>query len=86
MTLPDQFRNFTNDDGRIERLPVKWSKKVALADWCLELLEPGRIYSEPQINELFEEYVADFALIRRMLVDAGKLYRDAYGREYRRLG
>ncbi|MFM5903871.1 MAG: DUF2087 domain-containing protein [Microbacteriaceae bacterium] len=85
MSIPDQFRSFVNDEGRIERLPVKWSKKVALADWCIELLELGRNYTEPEVNDIFETYVVDFALIRRMLVDSGKLQRDAYGREYQRV-
>jgi hypothetical protein len=69
----------------ITRLPAKFSKKVELADWALGLFEVGNIYSEQQVNEIIGQYIADFALIRRLLVDDGKLERDAYGREYRRI-
>jgi hypothetical protein len=51
----------------------------------LTQLEPGRTYSEKELNEVFEAYVDDFALMRRMLVEAGELERDRYGYEYRRV-
>ncbi len=80
--LPDCFRNYTDATGRITRLPVKLRKKVELAMWALELFEVGRVYSEPEVNEIIGEYIEDFALIRRLLVEDGKLQRDSYGREY----
>lgn len=80
--LPDRFRNYADSTGRITRLPVKLRKKEELAMWALELFEVGRIYSEPEVNEIIGEYIEDFALIRRLLVEDGKLQRDAYGREY----
>lgn len=83
MSIPAQFRTFVDADGRIKRMPVKLSKKVALSNWMLTLLEPERVYSEPELNEIFEVYVDDFALMRRMLVEAGNLERDRYGYEYR---
>lgn len=84
MEIPAQFKSFTDSDGRITRLPVKLSKKVALAHWLLELLEPGRVYSEKEITATFIEYVDDFALMRRLLVEEGKLLRNASGSEYQR--
>lgn len=84
MELPARFKVFTDSDGRITRLPVKLSKKSDLAYWLLELLEPGRVYSEKEITATFIEYVDDFALMRRLLVEDGKLLRDASGYEYRR--
>ena len=86
MTIPDAFKTFVNEDGRIARLPVKFSKKVALSEWLLTLLDASQSYSEKELNEVFAQFVDDFALMRRMLVDAGKLERDAYGHEYRRVG
>lgn len=84
MSIPAEFKSFVGTDGRIKRLPVKQGKKVALSQWLLTLLEPGVVYSEKQVNDLFFEYVDDFALMRRMLVDAGELLRDRYGYEYQR--
>ncbi|NDH64791.1 MAG: DUF2087 domain-containing protein [Microbacteriaceae bacterium] len=80
--LPERFRTYADKTGRITRLPVKLSKKVELSLWALELFEVGRVYSEPEVNDIIGEYIDDFALMRRMLVEAGKLQRDSYGREY----
>ena len=85
MSIPTQFRTFVNADGRIKRMPVKMSKKIELSEWLLTLLDADRVYSEKQLNEVFETYVDDFALMRRMLVEAGSLERDRYGYEYRRV-
>ncbi len=76
MQLPASFRTFTDSQGRITRLPVKLSKKRELSLWLGTLLEPGRIYSEQEINELFEPFVDDFALMRRMLVESGTVARE----------
>lgn len=84
MSIPAEFKSFANADGRITRLPVKLSKKVALSQWLFTLLEDSKTYSEKELNDVFAQYVDDFALIRRMLVDAGWLERDAYGREYKK--
>jgi hypothetical protein len=85
MALPDQFKNFQSPDGIIRRLPVRLSKKIALSEWALTLFEENRTYSEPEVNEIIGKYILDFALIRRMLVEAGKLERDKYGKEYRKV-
>lgn len=85
MTIPNQFRTFANAEGRIQRMPVKLSKKIELSEWLLTLLDADRVYTEKELNEVFETYVDDFALIRRMLVEAGSLERDRYGYEYRRV-
>jgi hypothetical protein len=61
------------------------SKKIALSEWALTLFEENRTYFEPEVNEIIGEYILDFALIRRMLVEAGKLERDKYGKEYRKV-
>lgn len=76
MQLPTSFRTFTDANGRIPRLPVKLSKKRELSLWLSTLLEPGRKYTEQEINALFEAYVDDFALMRRMLVDSGTVARE----------
>ena len=85
MSIPAQFRTYVDGEGRIRRMPVKLSKKIELAEWLLTLVEPDRVYSEKELNELFEAHVDDFALMRRMLVESGQLERDRYGYEYRRV-
>lgn len=82
MPIPDSLKSHLDSTGRISRLPVRYSKKQALALGLLEEFQPDRIYSEVEVNQLLLQYVDDFALIRRVLVELGKLRRDAYGREY----
>lgn len=75
-SAPRSIINFFDDKGRVTRLPVKMSKKIALSQWLLGLVEPGKRYTEKEISELFEQYVDDFALMRRMLVESGDLSRE----------
>ena len=84
VTLPSSFKGYLDKDGRITRLPAKHSKKLELCLALLERVEPEREYTEKEINNLFYEFVDDFALIRRTLVDLGHLQRDKYGRKYKR--
>jgi hypothetical protein len=83
--VPSELSNFADEHGRITRLPVKLSKKIALSEWLITLLDPERTYAEKEVNEIFGEFVDDFALMRRMLVEAGDLKRDRYGYEYQRI-
>ena len=80
--FPEVLKPYLDEAGRITRLPAKYSKKVTLSRWLLTFIEPGRRYSEKEISDLFEEYVADFALMRRMLVDSGELMRETDGSAY----
>ena len=55
------------------------------------LLDSGRIYSEPEINEILDGWIRDVApqiatdhvTLRRLLVDHGHLERTASGSRYR---
>lgn len=85
MIFPDSLKPFVDADGRIVRLPAKHSRKLQLALAMLQRVEVEKVYSEPEINNLFSEFVDDFAYVRRTLVDLGYLSRDAYGKCYRRL-
>ena len=80
-----EFQVYKDADGRITRLPAKWSKKVKLSLALLEAFEINVEYSEPELNEILKSYLDDFALVRRTLVDMGYLERDRYGKSYRRV-
>lgn len=78
------FRSFVAD-GRITRLPAKWSKRLVLLDHVARLFEPGRHYPETEVNEILAEvFPEDVAALRRYLIDGGFLDRDAG--EYWRTG
>lgn len=81
----NKFEAYKDADGRITRLPAKWTKKVKLSLALLEAFEFDVEYTEPELNEILKAYLDDFALVRRTLVDMGYLERDRYGKSYRRV-
>ena len=56
-------------DGRIERVPAKRKVRAAVLLEVLARFEPGRDYSEKEVNEVLLEVHEDFAYLRRELVN-----------------
>ena len=76
MPIPVALHSHLDANGRITKLPVKLSKKTALAMGLLEEFHAGRDYTESEVNEILYAFVDDFALIRRTLVERGELGRE----------
>jgi hypothetical protein len=72
------------EDGRMERIPAKRKNRAGALLEVLTRFEPGRVYSEPEVNEVLLEVNPDFAYLRRELVNYHYLER-ADGR-YRVVG
>lgn len=68
-------------DGRIERVPAKRKVRVAVLLEVLARFEPGREYTEPEVNEVLLGVHEDFAWLRRELVNYRYLERE--GGRYR---
>lgn len=70
-------------DGRIERVPAKRKVRAAVLLEVVSRFEPGRDYSEKEVNEVLLGVHEDFAYLRRELVNyrylerAGGRYRTA---------
>ncbi|WP_457186424.1 DUF2087 domain-containing protein [Nocardioides sp. P5_E3] len=62
-------------DGRIERVPAKRKVRAAVLLEVLSRFEPGRDYSEPEVNEVLLGVHEDFAYLRRELVNYRYLER-----------
>jgi len=82
--VPQQFsdaerekvlRAFTSD-GRITSMPAKWSRKLVLLDVVAQSFDPGRAYTEAEVNEVLLGWHDDYAALRRYLVDADYLGRE----------
>ncbi len=71
-------------DGRLTALPTAEGKKRILLDVICQDVEPGRRYSEPEVNLVLRRWHDDVASLRRWLVDLG--YLDRAGGEYWRSG
>lgn len=71
------LRNFVGGDGRIELLPARWTKRRLVLEYAAARFEPNREYREPEVNALLGELHDDHVTLRRYLVDAGLLEREA---------
>lgn len=78
------LRPFLDADGRLTALPAKERKK-RMALWYLAgKLEDGRLYSEPEINALLDEWTLfhDPAALRREMYNKRLVDRTADGGRY----
>jgi hypothetical protein len=57
------------DGTKLKVIPAKRINKLAIFDWLARRFEPGRRYSESEVNALLGEAHADFATLRRGLYD-----------------
>lgn len=75
-------RAFVN--GRLDRMPAKRSHRLIVLDHLAQRFEPGRRYSEKQVNAVLAAVDPDTATLRRYLIDEAMLDRAAG--EYWRIG
>ncbi len=62
-------------DGRLTQIPAKRRARVAVLLELLRRFEPGRRYSEAEVNDLLRPAHDDVAFLRRELVDYRYLIR-----------
>jgi hypothetical protein len=70
-------RNFVTEDGRLRALPAREGKRRLVLEWVAGRFEPNRRYAEREVNGSLLEIYDDAAALRRFLVDAGLLDREA---------
>lgn len=76
------LRSYTVN-GCLTRLPTKRRKLMVILRWLATLFEPGRMYSEKEVNAIIRRvYEADYVSLRRDLIDAGYLRRERGGGKY----
>ena len=69
-------------DGRLARFPLKEKAKVAILEHVSGFFEPGRTYTEKEVNSLVASIAEDDVKIRRYLVEYGYMDRRADGSAY----
>ena len=84
-TAPRELRPFLDDQGRLTAWPARQKVQRMAATWLAQRFEPGREYSEREVNELLSDghTFADWALLRRMLYDWSYIDRESNGTRYR---
>jgi ADP-ribose pyrophosphatase YjhB (NUDIX family) len=68
------LRAFTRD-GRITAFPVAQGRRRLLLEHVAAVFEPGLRYPEKEVNAILRAWYADYAALRRYLVDALLLER-----------
>ncbi|MGN6575173.1 MAG: DUF2087 domain-containing protein [Nocardioides sp.] len=63
-------------DGRLEQIPARRKNRAGALLEVLTRFEPGRAYSEPEVNEVLLGVHPDFAYLRRELVNYHYLERE----------
>lgn len=61
--------------NRLTSIPVARGKRLLVLDHLAGLFEPGRRYTEAEVNQVLGAWHADHAALRRYLVDEGFLRR-----------
>ncbi len=77
--------DFTRPDGSLKEIPAQRKKLEAILRYVVRDFELGKRYSEKQVNEILSRFHEDTASLRRELVGAKLMEREAGGGEYWRI-
>jgi predicted transcriptional regulator len=75
-------KNFSLPDGRLRSIPAQRKKLKAILRYVVRDFEPGRQYTEKQVNEILGQYHEDTAGLRRDLIDYQMMAREVGGSAY----
>jgi biotin operon repressor len=76
------IRDFVRPDGSLKEIPVRRRKLEAILRHIVGEFEPGKRYSEKQVNAILAHFHADTATLRRELVASSLMERAGGGGEY----
>ena len=76
------LRDYLRPDGSLKEIPTQLKKKRVVYEHIVTQLEPGRHYTEKEVNELLKSFHEDMVSIRRDLIDLGFLNRQPDGSAY----
>ncbi len=73
---------FLDANGRLTTFPAQQKKEEAVLRYIAKIFEPGKQYSEKEVNEMLSEFNEDTARLRRNLVEFGFMKREGGGGAY----
>jgi predicted transcriptional regulator len=76
------LNTFMSPDGRLKSFPSQQKKLEVIVRYVARAFEPGQRYSEKEVNEALMQFNADYASLRRYLVEFKLLDRVGGGGEY----
>ena len=77
--------DYTRKDGSLKTIPAQRKKLEAVLRYVVKAFEPGKRYSEKQVNKILLGFHEDTASLRRELVGYGLMKREGGGGEYWRV-
>lgn len=69
------LQSFLNGE-RIKAIPAQQKKQLVLLHWLVEKFEPGRQYTEREVNDIIKQHHEDSAWFRRSFIDHRLMARD----------
>ena len=77
--------DYTRKDGSLKTIPAQQKKLEAILRYIVKAFEPGKRYSEKQVNKILAGYHEDTASLRRELVGYQLMKRQGGGEDYWRI-
>jgi len=74
--------DFTRPDGSLKTIPAQRKKLEVILRYVVRDFDPGKHYSEKQVNKTLSHYHEDTASLRRELVGAKLMEREGGGGDY----
>jgi hypothetical protein len=86
MDMDAYDRKIVNDysqaDGKLKTIPAQRKKLEAVLHHVVKAFEPGKRYTEKDVNEILSRFHQDTATLRRELVGFKMMQREGGGGEY----
>jgi DNA-binding transcriptional ArsR family regulator len=79
------LQSFLDKNGHIKAFPTQEKKLLVLLRHVIKDFEPGKHYTEKEVNAILSKYNPDVSFLRRSLIEAKLMARQANGAEYWRL-
>lgn len=68
--------HFLGPEGRLRTIPTKHAKLLVVLDHLAQAFEPGRTYTEAEVNAVLTRFHPDYAALRRYLVENAFMTRE----------
>jgi hypothetical protein len=78
-------KDYSTPQGQLKTIPAQRKKLDAILRHVVRAFEPGKRYSEKQVNEILSRFHDDTASLRRELVGSKLMEREGGGGEYWRV-
>lgn len=76
------LKNYLDAEGRIKTFPNKGKKIAVILRYVVKSFEPGKRYTEKEVNTILSQYSDDTAFLRRNLFEFGLMDRQGGGGLY----